>query len=113
MLHNCAVFDCFSMRSKENNTRFFRFPQNEEEKKKWVYLCKRKDPINTKEARVCSLHFETSAFERMLKYELLNLPVPLSMRQLVDGALPTLKLPGKKGKFHYFIVPMMRKIKLT
>ena len=99
MPNNCAVFGCYSRDRKDNNNiRFFTFPQNEEDKKKWVHLCKRQDPINTKVARVCNLHFEPSAFRRFLKYELLNLPVPQNMRPLKDGALPTLNLPDKEGK---------------
>ncbi|XP_076037484.1 uncharacterized protein LOC143022948 [Oratosquilla oratoria] len=93
---NCVVYGCNSSHKKDKSIKFFRFPQDEEYKKKWVDLCKRKEPINTDVARVCSLHFEPSAFKRLLKYELLNLPVPPNMKRLLDGALPTLNMPNKQ-----------------
>ncbi|KAK4303435.1 hypothetical protein Pmani_024548 [Petrolisthes manimaculis] len=70
-----------------------RFPKDEEVQCKWIHLCKRDGEVNPSHARICSRHFEESAYERNIKYELLGLPVPSNQRRLNSGALPTLHMP--------------------
>ena len=72
---------------------FTRFQRTEKLKKKWINVCKRKDVMNPTTSYICSQHFEKTAYERHLKYELLDLPVPPRLRKLRPGALPTLLLP--------------------
>ncbi|KAK4305940.1 hypothetical protein Pmani_014594 [Petrolisthes manimaculis] len=69
------------------------FPKDEEVQCKWIHLCKRDGEVNPSHARICSRHFEESAYERNIKYELLGLPVPSNQRRLNSGALPTLHMP--------------------
>ena len=94
---NCAVFGCFSS-SKKKNVSLHSFPKEENIRKRWIHLCKRQDSINVNNAKICSLHFEENAFQRHLKYELLNLPVPAKLVRIKQDALPTLLLPSSKGK---------------
>ena len=103
MPSNCAVYGCFTNVNKliDKHISVHTFPKNEDVKRKWIHLCKRADPINAKSARVCSLHFEPDAYERNLKYELLGIPLPKSMKRLKEGALPTLHLPALKGEHYY------------
>ena len=103
MPSNCAVFGCFSNRKKPGcgDISFFGFPKNEEYRRKWVQICRRADNINDKYARVCSLHFEPSAYERNLKYELLGTPLPRKLARLKEDALPTLHLPTAAGELTY------------
>lgn len=60
----CAVATCnnnWHTRVVPDSDRviyFHRFPQNEEFRKIWVNRCKRADTnLNTKNARICSIHF--------------------------------------------------------
>ena len=96
----CSVDGCrSSQRLKENqNVKFHHFPKDKEVQEKWIELCNRKTPVNIKNARVCSLHFEPSAYKRQLMYELLNQPVPARRCVLRDDAVPTLNIPTLKGK---------------
>lgn len=92
----CAVRGCRSARVKNNkDIRFHRFPKDEELKQKWIALCGM--PRNCS-GYICSLHFESTAFERNLKYELLGLPVPPACIRFKQGAVPTLHLPNKEGQ---------------
>lgn len=87
---NCgAVYGCYSNYRNNNGITFHRCPKNDEVKKKWISLCRRQDPINGNRAVICSLHFDPNAYERDLKYELLNLPVPEHLVRIKEGALPT------------------------
>ena len=90
----CSVFECFQKQSKQSSVRFFRFPQDIELKRQWIAKCRRSDNINTDNARVCSLHFESVNFKRNLKYELLNIPVPNNQKVLEEDAVPTMLLPS-------------------
>ena len=69
--------------------------------KKWIEICDKKK--NRISGYVCSLHFESTVFERNLKYELLNLPVPPNHLKFKKGAVPTLQLPSLKSKFLYYV----------
>lgn len=56
------------------------------------------DDLNTKVARVCSLHFAPDAFQRNLQYELFDVPIPKRLIRLKEEAVPTLCLPGSPGE---------------
>ena len=76
-----------------------RFPKDDETKLKWIYLCgQKRRKLHPKNARICSLHFKASDYERNLKYELLQLPVPRHLQKLKQGAVPTLRIPPPEGK---------------
>ena len=68
----CAVHGCNTNQTNKGDIALHRFPKNEEVKQQWIQLCKRADRINTEYAVVCSLHFEESAYDRNLMYELLH-----------------------------------------
>ena len=67
----CPVFGCLSDSKKnpeEKNIHFFAFPkghsrEQQTRRKIWVEFCKRKAFKPTQSTRVCSLHFEDSAFD--------------------------------------------------
>ena len=79
MVTYCAVFGCNSNAKQNKDLLFHTFPKDEETRKKWVNACKRADKFNADNGRICSLHFEKSAYARNLKYELLRLPLPRMM----------------------------------
>ena len=64
---------------------FHRFPREEALREKWISLCMNPSAINPNNARIC--HFNASDYERHLKYELLQLPVPRKLRVLKAGTL--------------------------
>ena len=69
----CAVFGCdVNNKNKDNNdgVRFYCFPKDASLEKQWVHFCKRKDNINTKNARICALHFTSDDFLRNLQFEM-------------------------------------------
>lgn len=85
-IHWCSVKGCTDRSVKKS---FFRFPREPEIKEKWVEACGR--VITSYSARICSDHFSPTDFKRNLKNELM--PTKLA---LVDGAVPTIKLPGQR-----------------
>ena len=93
---NCAVRGCGSnYRHKLPNISFHPFPKDVELRKKWMEVCQTKE--NPSSVRVCSRHFKDDDFERILRYELLNLPVPKNRKTLKTGRIPTLFLPSTEG----------------
>lgn len=96
----CAINGCDSnQRGKKKNVTFHRFPGNKV-CERWIEICKNKNTINVKNARLCSLHFGSPDYKRHLKYELLNLPVPKRIKILKDDALPTRRIPELRGKYY-------------
>ncbi|XP_045110895.1 uncharacterized protein LOC123504448 [Portunus trituberculatus] len=89
----CAVFGCRP--SKDSNLRYHKFPSNVNLASQWIYKCFRSDHINIKYAVVCERHFSSAQIERNLKYELLNLPVPRTVRNLKQDAIPDQNLPSR------------------
>ena len=67
----CAVATC----PNPKGLTYHRFPKDENLSKLWKNLCKRRDQINVKNARICELHFEEKDYERDLRNELLNQPL--------------------------------------
>ncbi|KAG0710837.1 hypothetical protein GWK47_021973 [Chionoecetes opilio] len=63
---------------------------DEELRAKWIEISGAAK--NRKTGRICSRHFESSAFERNLKYELLGIPVPPWHSRFKPGTVPTLHL---------------------
>ncbi|CAG9833137.1 unnamed protein product [Diabrotica balteata] len=95
----CAVFGCSSdNQSKRNpcpNTRFFRFPKEENLIKQWVHATGRKDKFNSKTASICSKHFAETDFYTNLKHQLLNYR-PKNYRGLKKDVVPNKNLPTMK-----------------
>lgn len=98
---SCSVNGCRSnQRQKENETiKFHHFPEDKIVQQKWIDVCCRKTPTNVKYARICSLHFEPTAYKRQMIYELLALPVPRNQCVLKKDAVPTLNLPKLPGTY--------------
>ncbi len=94
----CAVAICPSPKGQVYHV----FPKDLKLQKVWIDACKRKDKINVKFARVCSLHFQESDYERDFQSELLNLPIK---KRLKAGSYPTLKLlPGEHQTLTIFVI---------
>lgn len=94
----CAIYGCSSDNSKkvkDSPLRFYRFPSNENVRKKWISSCCRADKFNPDIARVCSKHFLESDFLRNLQHEFLNY-TPKSGPKLKADVVPSVNLP--KGK---------------
>ena len=99
MVRCCSVNGCKTNQNNKGNLMFHIFPKDEETQKKWISLCGRKrHQLKPKHARICSLHFKLTDYERNLKYELLQLPVPRLLHKIKQGAVPTLHLPPSAGK---------------
>ena len=58
----CAVFGCYSGKSKENACQAFNFPDCEKTCKEWLERLNRKGYKVTKNSRVCIRHFAPEAF---------------------------------------------------
>ena len=92
-----AVYGCSNSHKnnvEEKTISFYRFPKDPEMSKKWVNVCRRKDYINIKTARICSAHFKPDDYARSLKHELLHY-CPTNARKLKDDAIPTQNLYEK------------------
>lgn len=89
----CSVQDCHNSNDKKSKNKnktvqFHRFPKDPELCKLWVEKCNKKI-INTKNSRICSVHFDENSFT--LKSRLLNMS--LKNKKLNKNAIPTLLLP--------------------
>ncbi|KAK9721053.1 THAP domain [Popillia japonica] len=94
----CAVNGCrnYNRATKGSNIRYYRFPKDEALTKQWIAACQREDVINTKNACICSTHFEASCFETSFKQKL-SYFASKNWRDLKSDAVPTLHL-GKTNK---------------
>ena len=92
----CAVFGCTP--SKNSNLKYYKFPSNDNLARQWIHKCCRSDHINIKYAVVCERHFSAAQIQRNLKYELLNLPVPPTVRNLKRNAIPDENLPSQEHR---------------
>ncbi|KAJ8974061.1 hypothetical protein NQ317_016198 [Molorchus minor] len=108
----CSLGFCKSQEGKDKTISFFSFPKDIRRRNVWIQKCNRTDKINPDYARICSLHFLPTDFERNLKAELLNLParkklkpdaVPSQLLKSEDTAVPitprddrTAKREGKR-----------------
>ncbi|KAG0695200.1 repressor of the inhibitor of the protein kinase [Chionoecetes opilio] len=93
----CAVLGCTAhFRQRETNLGLHRIPKDPGLRKKWIQAC---GAIGVNQnARVCSLHFKTTDYEKITRrYDLLQIPVPKSLRQLKASVVPTLLLPTIQG----------------
>ncbi|XP_071525284.1 transposable element P transposase [Panulirus ornatus] len=98
MPSNCSISSCLSNYSQGNESVIFhRFPKDNTVRREWITACGQQDIINPNNARICSLHFKPSDYERNMKYELLRQPVPKNQRRLKAGAVPTIHLPAPEG----------------
>ncbi|XP_066951259.1 platelet binding protein GspB-like isoform X9 [Macrobrachium rosenbergii] len=91
----CAIYGCCNTernRVGREKVSFYRFPRDPEVCWKWVNICRRSDHINTKNARVCSAHFQRSDYARNLRHELLNYR-PANAKRLKADAIPNQRLP--------------------
>lgn len=82
----CAVPTC----KNPVDASYHSFPKDTSLQRAWIAVCKRKDPINVKNAKVCGHHFKEEDFERHLQVKL-GLSRPL--RRLRDGVIPSINLP--------------------
>ncbi|GAB6029826.1 hypothetical protein CHUAL_014165 [Chamberlinius hualienensis] len=89
----CSVYGCNNNHRKKELT-FFRFPKDENLMKQWIWACRRKDQLNMKTARICSVHFQESDQYRSLQHELLGY-TPKCSRKIKVDAVPSLHLPLK------------------
>ncbi|XP_037776359.1 uncharacterized protein LOC119573275 isoform X1 [Penaeus monodon] len=94
MPHSCSVVGCNNW-DRPKDALFHRFPKEEETRKEWIVLCGKKK-VNFVTERICSIHFEKTDYERKLKYEMLNLPVPRRLRTLKKDAIPSKHIPKVK-----------------
>lgn len=76
------------MKNFNKDIKFFSFPKDPERSELWVKACG-KGKFNTKNARICSLHFTDEQWR--LEDKLLN--IPLKKRLLNAQAIPTANLP--------------------
>lgn len=90
----CAVATCPNYLRKTRklgvDVLYHCFPNDTNLSNLWIQKCKRLDSVNSKNARICSDHFEPSDYIDDMKNRLLNLP---QKKVLCKGAVPTLKLP--------------------
>ena len=100
--NTCSVAICPSPK----DTSYHSFPKDINRQKLWIKLSKRKDPINPKTAKICSLHFKPEDFERDLKHELLNLPLRKIFK---PGSIPSLNLLPTSVPHHQDSSPKKRK----
>ncbi|XP_031357652.1 uncharacterized protein LOC116181424 isoform X2 [Photinus pyralis] len=87
----CAVANCNNThrKTKGGSVRYHRFPGDPTIRSHWLKACGRL-VHNCATARVCSLHFRGSSYERDVQHELLGLPI---RSRLKKGALPEINLP--------------------
>ena len=67
----------------------------------WIQAARREDPVNVKNACVCSIHFKAEDYDRDLKFELLNPGKGTTdnpRRRLTMTAVPSLNIPGRQVK---------------
>ena len=96
----CTVSGCKSRFKKNKDIRFHRFPRDETIKNEWLSFCGPQNKrFNINSDRICSLHFESKAYKRNLKYEMLELPLPSCILRLNLKAVPTLNGPPQKSKY--------------
>lgn len=90
----CSLALCKSdnmCKNFDKKVMFFRFPTDPNLQKVWINVCKRKNRINVKYARVCSKHFSEDSYERNLRYELLGCATK-NRRLLKADAVPSMNL---------------------
>lgn len=108
----CIVHGCTSVHRKGRPIHFHQLPKGEKLREKWIEVCGATK--NRKTGYVCSLHFDLNSYERNLKYELLGIELPLKLRKIKDGAVPTLLLPKmEEGKYHYIICILVIMSRIT
>ncbi|XP_066944569.1 THAP domain-containing protein 1-like [Macrobrachium rosenbergii] len=92
MSSNCAVYGCFNNSRNRSDVRFFRFPRDDEFRKKWINACRRDDKVNTNNALVCSAHFTAEDYIDDMKSRLLGIESPRNKRLLKAHVVPSLNL---------------------
>jgi hypothetical protein len=109
MPKECAVGICKNYFVKCSERHFHRFPADEHYCKIWLHKCCRSDHINTKNARICSDHFDHSCYERDLKAKLLGLCN--AKKVLKKDAVPTLNLKHNSEESTFTSARAKRKTK--
>ena len=95
----CSVFGCNSKDDNGNHYKLFTFPKEDNIRKKWIHLCKRKDKFNPKYGRICGRHFSGIQYSNNLMLKLLELsPSKTSKRMLKPDAFADQNLPTSEGK---------------
>lgn len=92
----CAIYGCNADNqsvNKDVNIMFFRFPLSDNNLlNAWRKACCRDDNFNTKNARICSRHFDSSDYARNLQQEYLGYTTK-SCRKLKPEAVPSKNIP--------------------
>ena len=95
----CAVAGCrayYNIKSIKTNNgtplSFFHLPNDPYLREEWMARCRIEDNYNTKNARVCSLHFQLDDFDSSYRTKCAFGLKPLRPR-LHAGAVPSLRLP--------------------
>lgn len=113
---NCAVATCnnYTRNTVGKEIKYFRFPRDNDTRKKWINACRRHDIINLKNgnytliafvykihwikillACICSAHFTPDCFaEPTFKETFLN--YQSNKQGLKVDVIPTLNMPGNK-----------------
>ncbi|KYN14487.1 hypothetical protein ALC57_13312 [Trachymyrmex cornetzi] len=91
----CAVEGCTNHSRKTNKmpgkkVQYFSFPKDIAIAAKWHNVCAKQDDSVIK-GIICSIHFESSCFEKSLQQQLLGYS-PVKVRKLRSDAIPTLYL---------------------
>ncbi|XP_071094830.1 peroxynitrite isomerase THAP4-like [Haliotis cracherodii] len=55
---SCCAIDCSNRGPGENHHKFFRIPKEEDVRKKWIFVIRRKDWTPTEYSRICNDHFQ-------------------------------------------------------
>lgn len=91
----CAVYGCNNSNQCKNVDKtiiYHTFPKDSTLKKKWVFLCRRKDKLNENTARICSNHFDQNDYQEdnlLAQYSIVK-----KLKILKKGTVPTKLLPS-------------------
>ena len=93
MPSNCAIATCKNYEKsvkRDKSISYHLFPKDKKLAALWLNKCRRKDKVNLKSARVCSIHFT----EEEIIIDRINRTLGLKERtKLKKGAIPSLHLP--------------------
>ncbi|KYN01656.1 hypothetical protein ALC62_07537 [Cyphomyrmex costatus] len=92
---SCAVEGCKNYNRKTRNmpgrkVQYFSFPKGNTMVLKWLEVCRKQD-LSVAKAKICSVHFEPSCFEKSLQQKLLQYS-PQKVRKIRKDAIATLHL---------------------
>lgn len=71
----CSFYSCKNYSKINKNVVYHRFPSDDNICALWIEKCKRPEITNTKNARICSDHFDEECYEDDMQHRILGLPV--------------------------------------